>query len=618
MHSLKPDSQTNPVLSDWLSPTLGSRFPENDRPVFTPTPVPAMAEVKPRDVQVAEIAPNTLVLRSRTFDRLKFEIEYARQKGTTANSYLIQADKTALIDPPGESFSQIFIEQLAEHVYLQRIHYVILGHVNPNRVATLRALLNLEVAPQITFVCTRAAEVALRAAFPDENLRIIVANLEETLDLGQGHVLQLIPTPTPRHPDALCTYDPASRVLYTDKLFGAHICGDTVFDEKWRDLEEDRRYYFDCIHAAQARQVEIALDRLSPYADTARIIAPGHGPLVRYSTNRFFFDYRYWCERQQSQDFTVALLFTSAYGNTAAMGNAIARGLTQAGVTVDSINCEFTDPADITAAIEKCDGFIIGSPTLAGHAPTQIQTALGIVLSTAPKTKLAGVFGSYGWSGEAVDILESKLQDAGYPFGFEALRCKFAPTEATLQRCEAAGLEFAQALKKAKKNRAPRQPITDAQTDRTEQAVGRITGSLCVITAKQGNEDVGLLTSWVSQATFNPPGITVAISKDRASELLAHQDDVFVLNILKEGRNLRRHFLKPMAPGENRFAEVDHHPAANGCLVLDEALAYLECRVHDRMECGDHWLIYAIVESGKVLETVGVTAVQHRKSGSHY
>ncbi|MGG6295113.1 diflavin flavoprotein [Leptolyngbya sp. AN02str] len=577
-----------------------------------------MSEHKPRDVQVAEIGLNTLVLRSRTFDRLKFEIEYAQQKGTTANSYLIQADKVALIDPPGESFTELFIEDLAHHVYLQKIDYVILGHINPNRCGTLKALLNPEIASQITFVCTRAAEVVLRSAFPEYSLRVIVVNAEDTLDLGHGHNLQFIPTPTPRHPDALCTYDPATQILYTDKLFGAHVCDDRIFDEAWRELTDDRRYYFDCLHAAQFKQVEAALDRIEPIADSTRIYAPAHGPVVRYSASRLNFDYRCWCEEQQTQILSATLLYASAYGNTSTMAHAIARGLSQAGVSVDSINCEFADPTEIAIAVEKSDGFIIGSPTLAGHAPTQIQTALGMVLSAAPKTKLAGVFGSYGWSGEAVDIIENKLQDAGYTLGFETLRVKFTPTDDMLHQCEVAGAEFAQTLKRVKKTRTARQPVLGGQTDRTEQAVSRITGSLCVLSTQVDNAPIGILTSWVSQGSFSPPGLTIALEHDQADSVLPNPGDAFVLNILKEGRNLRRHFLKPMLPGEDRFTDLATHPASNGCLILDEALSYLECRVQNRMECNDHWLIYATIENGKVLEPVGVTAVQHRKSASYY
>ncbi len=574
-----------------------------------------MQHVKPRDVQVASIAAaDTSVVRSRTWDRLKFEVEYSLQRGTTANSYLIQAEKIALLDPPGESFTEIFLQELQQCIDLSQLDYVILGHVNPNRMVTLKAL--LELAPQITFVCSKPGAVALQSALREHQFDIWVPRADETLDLGRGHQLQFISIPTPRWPDGLCTYDPESRILFTDKLFGAHVCGDEVFDENWKRLDEDRAYYYDCLHAAQARQVEVAIDKLASFP--AKFYAPSHGPIVRYSLSRLTHDYRQWSQQQTDKDLTVALIYASAYGNTATLAQAIAKGITKAGVAVESINCEFTDPSEIQAAVEKCDGFIIGSPTLGGHMPTQVQTALGIVLSTAAKTKLAGVFGSYGWSGEAVDELESKLLDAGYRLGFEAIRVKFKPTDTTVQQCEEAGTDFAQGLKKVKKIRTPWQPVSNSQIDRTEQAVGRIIGSLCVLAAKRGNVTSAMLASWVTQASFNPPGLTIAVAKDQAVEPLTHTGDQFALNILQEGRNVRRHFLKPFAPGEDCFAGLDVQQTENGSPVISEALAYLECTVKSRMDCGDHWLVYAIVDNGKVLQSTGMTAVHHRKSGSQY
>ncbi len=573
-----------------------------------------MTQPKSRDVQTALIGADTTVLRSRTWDRLKFEVEYSLQRGTTANSYLIQAEKTVVFDPPGESFTEIYLRELQQCIDLQQLDYTILGHVNPNRAVTLKAL--LELAPQVTFVCSKSGAVALRTAFPERELKISVARGEEILDLGRGHQLQFIPIPTPRWPDELWTYDPQTRILFTDKLFGAHICSEQIFDEGWKLLDEDRRFYYDCLHAAQSRQVAAALDKISPLS--VKLYAPGHGPVVRYSQSRLTHDYRQWSQQQQDKDLTVALIYASAYGNTATLAQALAKGITKAGVGVESINCEFTAPAEIQAAVERSDGFIIGSPTLGGHMPTQVQTALGIVLSTAAKSKLAGVFGSYGWSGEAVDEIESKLKDAGYCFGFDTIRVKFKPTDVILQHCKEAGTDLAQALKKAKKIRTPRQPLSDSQIDRTEQAVGRIVGSLCVVSAKRQEVTSAMLASWVAQASFNPPGLTVAVAKDRAIEPLMHTGDRFVLNILQEGMNLRRHFLKSFAPGADRFAGLATQAAENGCPILSEALAYLECTVANRIECGDHWLVYVVVDNGKVLQPGGMTAVYHRKSGSQY
>jgi flavorubredoxin/flavin reductase (DIM6/NTAB) family NADH-FMN oxidoreductase RutF len=573
-------------------------------------------ETKQRDVQVLPIGAETTVLRSRTWDRLKFEIEYALQRGTTANSYLIQADKIALFDPPGESFTEIFLAALQQRIDPKRIDYVILGHVNPNRSVTLKAL--LELAPQITFVCSNPAARALRSIIPDQELKIKVVRGEETLDLGKGHHLQFIPTPSPRWPGAVCTYDPQTEILFTDKLFGAHVCGDQVLDEGWMTISEDRRYYFDCLMAPHARYVETALDKLANFQ--ARLYATGHGPLVRYSLIPLTLSYRQWIEQNANQEMTVALLYASAYGNTGTLAQAIAMGITKAGVGVEAINCEAADSAEIQKAVEKADGFIMGSPTLGGHAPTPVQTALGIVLSTATKTKLAGVFGSFGWSGEAIDLIENKFRDAGYQFGFETIRVKFKPNEVTLKYCEEAGTDFAQALKKAKKARTPKQPVGDSQAARTEQAVGRLVGSLCIVTAKQGELTGAMLADWVSQATFSPPGLTIAVAKDRAIESLMHAGDKFVVNILAQGKHLglMKHFLKPFGPAEDRFAGVQTEEAENGCPILSDALAYVECTVENRMECGDHWLVYGVVSNGKVLQADSVTAVHHRKSGTHY
>ena len=571
-----------------------------------------------KDVQAFPVAADTRVLRSRTWSRLKFEIEYALQKGTTANSYLIEADRIALFDPPGESFTDIFLDALRSRIDLKQIDYIILGHINPNRANTLKSL--LELAPDVTIICSNPAAISLQKILKDAKLNLRVIKGDDTLDLGRGHVLEFIPTPNPRYPDHLCTYDPQTEVLYTDKIFGCHVCGDRVFDEGWTVDLEDRRYYFDCLMAPHARQIVASLDK---FADRpARIYATAHGSLVRYSLIELTADYRTWAQQQNKRESSVALIYASAYGNTATIAQAIARGITKAGVAVESINAESAKPEEIKMAIGKSSGFIMGSPTLGGHAPTQIQSALGIVLANAEKTQLTGAFGSFGWSGEAVDLLENKFRNAGYKFGFEPIRVKFTPTDTVLKTCEEAGTDFAQALKKAKRNRKKIRQAQgiDSDVDRTAKAVGRLVGSMCIVTTKKEEVSGAMLASWVSQATFNPPGLTVAVAKERAIESLLFKGNNFVLNVLPEGKHipLMKHFLKPFAPGEDRFEGVATEAANNGSPILSDSLAYVECQVANRMECGDHWLIYAVAEQGSVLQPDAVTAIHHRKSGTHY
>jgi flavorubredoxin/flavin reductase (DIM6/NTAB) family NADH-FMN oxidoreductase RutF len=577
-----------------------------------------------KDVQVGSIGLNTRVFRSRTWDRLKFEVEYGLSRGTTANSFIIEGNKIALIDPPGESFSDIFLSALDQRIPLISIDYVILGHVNPNRCATINKL--LKKAPNITFITSNTGAKSLQTIFNNtytqtiaENpLNIISVKNDYELDLGKEHILEFISTPNPRYPDQLLTFDNNSKIFYTDKLFSAHVCGDQILDEGWKIYQEDRRYYFDCVIAPYATQIFKAIEKIQQ--KNAHIYATSHGPLVRYGLTELTGLYIQWLETQQNQTLNVALIYASAYGNTAILSNAIARGITKAGVRVESINAEFASSEEIKTAIQQCDGFIFGSPTLGGHAPTQIQSALGITLANADTNKLAGAFGSFGWSGEAIDLLESKFKDGGYRFGFDTIRVKFKPTEMVLKTCEEAGTDFAQALKKRKKALKPKESADNSLSARTEQALGRLVGSLCIVTTERQELKGAMVASWVSQATFNPPGFTVAVAKERAIESLLPIGSQFVLNILEEGKHieLMKHFLKPFAPGEDRFANIDSQPGENGSPILSSALAYIECEVGNRLECGDHWVLYAIAKNGKLLSDTGITAVHHRKSGTHY
>jgi len=569
----------------------------------------------PKDVQVFPLAQDTTALRARTWERLKFEVEYGRQRGTTANAFWIAGDFQALIDLPGESFTEIFLETLKARFDLTQLDYLILGHINVNRGATLKAL--LELAPRLTVVCSNPAALNLEKICEGQVPSLKVIKTEETLDLGRGHGLEFIPAPNPRFPDLLCTYDPLTQILFTDKLFGAHVCGDQVLDEGWTVYQEDRRYYFDCLLAPAPQQVAAAVEKLN--LKPARLYAPGHGPLIRYGLQAVKLAYAQWLEQQNQRDLRAALIYASAYGNTAILAQAIALGITKAGVADKTLNAETAGAEEIKQAVRHCAGFIFGSPTLGGHAPTPIQTALGITLAEAEPRKLCGVFGSFGWSGEALDYLEAKFRDGGYRFGFETLRVKFAPTPQILKTCEEAGTDFAQALKKARRASQPKPSVSESQSARAEQALGRLVGSLCIVTTRQGDIQGAMLASWVSQATFTPPGLTIAVAKERAIESLLYVGQPFVLNILGEGQcqTLMKQFLKPFQPGEDRFQGVETQPAANGAPILQAALAYLECRVESRLECGDHWLLYAVVQGGQVLRD-GLTAIHHRKTGAYY
>jgi flavorubredoxin/flavin reductase (DIM6/NTAB) family NADH-FMN oxidoreductase RutF len=407
----------------------------------------------------------------------------------------------------------------------------------------------------------------------------------------------------------------------------------------------------------------------APPSIFAAALAPTHGPCVRACLSELVGEYGRWAEAQvgalKSGD-SAAVMYASAYGNTTALALAIARGITKAGVAVRTLNLEDASLDEVAQAVRDSDAFVLGSPTLGGHMPTQVSLALGTLLNdTSARALPAGVFGSFGWSGEAVDEMEGRLRDGGFRFAFPSIRVKFRPTAQDLVTCEQAGRDLAVAVRrrrKAAEKGVALAPAAAAAANSAQLAVGRVVGSLCVVTACSAPEDGvasgvaadaaagaaeggaggaadasaapapapaaaasatgAMLASWVSQASFDPPGITVAVKKDRAMEPLLMPGAAFALSVLAEGRerSVVKALARPFAPGADRLAALDTKPSdgPSGAPVLADALATLDCRVQSRMEAGDHYVLYAVVEDGKLRAKDGVAAVHHRKVGNHY
>jgi len=340
----------------------------------------------------------------------------------------------------------------------------------------------------------------------------------------------------------------------------------------------------------------------------------------------FLIDYIRWGENLSTNNPKIALIYASAYGNTASIGDALAKGINRTSVEVDSINCEFTSNDVLVKSIKNADGYLIGSPTLGGHAPTPIVSALGTLLSEGNRDKPVGIFGSFGWSGEAIDLLETKLKDGGFKFSFEPIRIKFSPNKPKIKELEEIGTHFGRKIiKKAKKK--PRKSDTGMITSKTDpklQALGRVIGSLCVLTASKGKDENNIkgamLASWVSQASFSPPGLSIAVAKDRSVESLLQVGDSFALNILSENdfKDPLKRFTKPFSPGEDRFEGLNIELTPNEQIIIPNSLAWLDASVKERMECGDHWVIYAEVLHGNILKSDSLTAVHHRKTGANY
>jgi flavorubredoxin/flavin reductase (DIM6/NTAB) family NADH-FMN oxidoreductase RutF len=445
----------------------------------------------------------------------------------------------------------------------------------------------------------------------------------ETLDLGTNpesgveHRFEFLSAPNLHWPDTIFSFDHGTGVLYTCDAFGLHYCSDEVFDNDPGAIAPDFRYYYDCLMGPNARSVLQALKRMEGLPEIT-MIATGHGPLLRDHLNLWITDYGDWSRERSKGDRYAAVVYVSQYGFCDRLSQAIARGISKTELPVQLVDLRGTDPQELTALISEATALVL--PTPPADRDSDLQANWGTLLAALKSKQAVGLYDAYGGNDEPIDAVANQLRELGHPQGFAPLRIRSVPDAAAYQLCEEAGTDLGQLVQRAKTIKAMKSLDGDL-----DKALGRLSGGLYVVTAQQGEgselRSGAMVASWVSQASFEPPGLTVAVAKDRAIEALMQVGDRFVLNVLAEENHqpLLRHFLKRFPPGADRFAGVATlEGTAAGGPVLSEALAYLDCQVQQRMECADHWLIYAVVNGGNVADQQASTAVHHRKVGNHY
>jgi len=562
-------------------------------------------------VQVADLTADTTAIRSLDWDRDRFDIEFGLQNGTTYNSYLIRGEKIALVDTSHEKFRQLYFDSLNGLINPQEIDYLIISHTEPDHSGLVKDLLQL--APNITVVGSKVAIQFLENLVHHPFQRQLVKNGDQ-LDLGNGHILEFVNAPNLHWPDTIFTYDHGSGILFTCDAFGMHYCSDDLYDEQLSAIEPDYRFYYECLMAPNARSVLAAMKRMEPLGNI-NLVANGHGPLLKHNVTELLTHYRDWSQAQTKAEKTVAVFYISDYGYSDRLCQSIAKGITKTGLAVETLDLKSADPQEVKELASSAVGIVIGTPPVSGINAQEITGNLGTILASVNPKQYLGMFESKGDDDESILPLFNKFREVGLTKAFDPIRSAETPNESLYQRCEEAGTDMGQLLTQEVKVKQRKSLDTDL-----DKAIGRISGGLYIITTKKGDRSGAMVASWVTQASFDPPGFTVAVAKDRAIESLMQVGDQFILNILEEGnyQTLMKHFLKRFGPGEDRFAGVNTRTANNGSPILADALAYLECEVVSRMECADHWIVYNKVTDGRVSKPDSLTAVHHRKVGNYY
>ena len=572
-------------------------------------------------LQCAPIGADTTTIRSLDWDRSRFDIEFGLRNGTTYNSFLVRGERTALIDTSHLKFEATWLPLLREQIDPKAIDHLIVSHTEPDHSGLIGPL--LELNPEIEIVASKVAiqflENQVHRPFKSRAVKSGEAlDLGTNPESGMAHRFEFLSAPNLHWPDTIFSFDHGTGILYTCDAFGLHYCSDDLFDVDPGAIAPDFRFYYECLMGPNARSVLQAMKRMDGLP-AIHTIAVGHGPLLREHLSLWLDDYRSWSSERSTGEAYAAVCYVSQYGFCDRLSQALARGIQKAGAAVQLVDLRATDPQELSALVGEASAVVV--PTWPAAADAELQASIGTLLAALKPKQWVACYDAFGGNDEPIDTVAGQLRALGQKSAFEPLRIRQVPQTGDYQRCEEAGTDLGQLLTKARTIAAMK--ALDGDLDK---ALGRLSGGLYVVTARQSDSEGGMrsgamVASWVSQASFEPPGITVAVAKDRAIEALLQVGDRFVLNILREDNHqqLLRHFLKRFPPGADRFAGISTlDGAAAGGPVLGDALAFLGCRVAQRLEGPDHWIIYAEVEEGNVADTEASTAVHHRKVGNHY
>ncbi len=571
-------------------------------------------------LQCAPIGTDSITFRSLDWERSRFDIEFGLRNGTTYNSFLIKGSKTALIDTSHLKFQKIWIQLLKEEINPRDIDFLIVSHTEPDHSGLIGDVLNLN--PEIEILGSKVAIQFLNNQLHRPfNSRTVKSgdelNLGSNPSSGIDHRIEFLSAPNLHWPDTIFSFDHGTGVLYTCDAFGLHYCSDELFDNNPEIIAPDFRFYYECLMAPNSRSVLQALKRINKLPEISTI-AVGHGPLLHHHLQLWKNNYYEWSSSRTKGNKYAAVCYLSQYGYCDQLSQAIAHGIGKTGAHVQLIDLRGSDAQELSALIGEAEAVVV--PTWPSQSDFELQNSISTLLAALTQKQWIAIYEAYGNSDNPIDSVANQLRSLGQKEAFAPLRIKEMPDGSTYQRFEEAGTDLGQLL-----NRQENISTMKSLDGDLDKALGRLSGGLYVVTASQGegnnHRQSAMVASWISQASFNPPGLTVAVAKDRAIETLMQVGDNFVVNVLKDDNYqiLLRHFLKRFPPGADRFEGVNIlKDVAKGGPVLADSLAFLSCRVEKRLETPDHWIIYSIVEQGNISDTHANTAIHHRKVGNHY
>lgn len=370
--------------------------------------------------------------------------EYSTHRGSSYNSYLIQDQKTVLIDTVWEPFATEYVENLKKQIDLQQIDYIIAHHAEIDHSGALPEL--MREIPDTPIYCTATGAKILKGHY-HQDWNFVPFKTGDTLDIGSSQLI-FVEAKMLHWPDSSFTYMTGDNILFSNDAFGQHYASELMYN----DLVDQAELYQECIKyyaniltpfsPLVTKKIQEVLSLDLP----VNMIAPSHGVIWRDNPAQIINKYLQWADNYQENQITI--VYDTMWNGTKKMAEAIAEGISAAdsSVAVKLFNVGRSDKNDVLTEVFKSKAFLVGSSTINRGILSGAASILEMIAGLGFKNKKAGAFGSYGWSGESVKIIEARLKDAKLEVIEPGLKVLWNPDTESYSQCVEFGKAFVSQL----------------------------------------------------------------------------------------------------------------------------------------------------------------------------
>lgn len=371
---------------------------------------------------------------------------YSTHRGTTYNAYLIVDEKTALIDSVYGPFAEEMIVRISEIIDPSKIDYVVANHVETDHSGAIQEILKL--APQAKVIGTARCKEGLQKHYFG-NWDFQVVKTGDEISLGERR-LKFIETPMLHWPDSMFTYIEKDALLLPNDAFGQHLATSKRFDDEVDEkilMDEAAKYYANILWLFSSLVIR-KIEEIQKLGLKISMIAPSHGIIWRGNPMKIVEAYLRWARGEAGRK--ILVVYDTMYGSTEKMAKAMVEGITSEGVETVLVRLPVSDRGDIIKELLEAKGILVGSSTINSGVLPDVAPFLEEMKGLRPRNKIAAAFGSYGWGGGAVKIIEESLEKAGMELVAPALTVKWVPDKDEMQKCFEFGKKFAKKVTKTK------------------------------------------------------------------------------------------------------------------------------------------------------------------------